>query len=327
MLELTETRVRKRADDLRIKDLRLAELDMRLSEVLKSIYSDSFLSEKLYLKGGTAINKLYLRRTPRLSVDLDFNAIGERKEVLRQRKRIRLRIIDVLKEQDPGYRIRSKTRYELIPVHASFNPVFGGGAQHLKIEISNIERFPVLEPRKIELGGVGIHTYSLEELTATKLRALYSRLKGRDIYDLYFISNLGLNRVVLRKLVLYYFYRSGKVFNPKLFFDNIRGKFKSKKYVDDVSGFVRSDVEFSIEDAVKEVLSHYCFLGDLDEGDENFIALSRKLLGKPVSKDKLGVISDIKYPLLYLFGGSAALSERARGADVEDIKVFLKAKK
>jgi predicted nucleotidyltransferase component of viral defense system len=323
MLELTETMIRKRADDLRIKDLRLAELDIRLSDILKSIYSDPFLSERLYLKGGTAINKLYLRRTPRLSVDLDFNAIGERKEVLGQRKKVRIGIIDMLKEQDPGYKIGSKTKYNLIPIHASFDPVFGEGAQHLKIEISNIERFPVLKPVKIELDGVGINTYCLEELTATKLRALYSRLKGRDIYDLYFISNLDLNRLVLRKLVLYYFYRSGKVFDPKLFFKNIRGKFKSRKYVDDVSGFVRSDIKFSMESAVKKVSLYYHFLSDLDESDENFIALSRKLLGKQVSKEKLKVISKIKHPLLYLFGGTADISENARSAGVEDIRVFL----
>ncbi len=244
MLELTETMLRKKANDLKIKDLRLAELDIRLSDLLKLIYRDPFLSKRLYLKGGTAINKLYLKRTPRLSVDLDFNAIGGKKEVFEQRKRIRLKVIDLLKEQDPGYQIKSKTKYGLIPIHARFNPVFGE-TQHLKVEISTIERFPVLTPVKIELNGAGINTYALEELTATKLRALYSRLKGRDIYDLYFISHKNLNKVVLRKLVLYYFYMSGKVFNAKLFFKNIKDKFKTKKYVDDVSAFVRSDIEFS----------------------------------------------------------------------------------
>lgn len=153
MLELTETRIKKRADDLKIADLRLVELDIRLSNILRLIYLDPFLSERLYLKGGTAINKLYLRTTPRLSVDLDFNAVGERKEILDQRKEIRLRIIDLLKEQDPCYKITSKTKYQLISVHAIFNPVFGGGPQHLKIEISNVERFPVLKPGKIELDG------------------------------------------------------------------------------------------------------------------------------------------------------------------------------
>jgi len=93
MLELTQTRIRKWADTLKIKDLRLAELDLRLLNALKAICSDSFLSERLYLKGGTVLNKLYLKETARLSVDLDFNAIGEKEQVLQERKAIRLRII------------------------------------------------------------------------------------------------------------------------------------------------------------------------------------------------------------------------------------------
>ncbi|ODS39269.1 MAG: hypothetical protein A7316_06040 [Candidatus Altiarchaeales archaeon WOR_SM1_86-2] len=327
MIKIDRTVLRDWADEIGIDDLALVEQDFRLMDILKAIYSDPFLSEKIYLKGGTAINKIYLKRTPRLSIDLDFNSIGKKKEVLGQRKQIRLGIIDILKAQDPGYKIKSKTKYGLIPIHASYSPLFGEGVQHLKIEISNIERFPVLNPRKIEWDGVGINTYSLEELTATKLRALYSRIKGRDVYDLYFISDLDLNEVILRKLVLYYFHRSGKVFDPKLFFKNIREKFKSKKYFDDVSGFIRSDVEFSIGGALKKILSNYRFLGDLDERDENFIALSRKLLGKSISKGKLKAVSEIKHPLSYLFGEDADISEKAKSADMEDIKVFLKVKK
>lgn len=175
--------------------------------------------------------------------------------------------------------------------------------------------------------GVWINTYSLEELTSTKLRALYSRLKGRDIYDLYFISGLYLDKPILRKLVLYYFYRSGKVFDPKLFFKNIKEKFKSKMYVDDVSGFVRADIKFSLDASVEKVLSNYDFLSDLDERDENFISLSKRLLDKPVSKERMEVISKIKHPIIYLFGDDARLSERARRLGIEESRIFLKPKK
>ncbi len=288
------------------------------------------MSERLYLKGGTALNKLYLRETARLSVDLDFNAIGKKKEVLEERRSIRLKIIEKLKEQDPNYRTKSKSRYELTTIHLGYDPIFGGEKERIKVEISNVERFAVLGRTGKDISSpffnerFNVNTYQLEELTATKLRALHSRLKGRDIYDLYFISNLDMDMRLLRKLVIYYFYRAGKIFNPKLFFRNIREKFRSKKYVDDVSGFVRSDIEFSIDDAVKKVLSHYSFLGRLDERDENFIALSRKLLGKAASKDRLRIISEIGYPLSYLFGPDAVISDEAKGMDVEDIKVFIR---
>jgi len=234
---------------------------------------------------------------------------------------VRERIETKLKEQDTNYKIKTKRTYGLTSVRARYMPLFGG-MRYLKVEVSNVERFPVLKPKKIELDTVGINTYRLEELTATKLRALHGRLKGRDIYDLYFISKMDMDEELLRKLVIYYFYRAGKIFNPKLFFRNIRAKFGSKKYVDDISGFVRPDIEFSIEDCVKTVLSRYSFLSRLDERDENFIALSRRLLGKDVSKEKLKIISEIEYPLAYLFS-DARISDKAKSAGVEDIRTFI----
>jgi len=321
MIRINGTIIRNWADGIGTDDLILAEQDFRLVNLLKAIYLDPSLMNRLYLKGGTAINKLYLRKTPRLSVDIDFNAIGGKEQVLEEREEVGEKIDAKLKEQDSTYKIKRKKTYELTSIRARYIPVFGG-ARYLKIEISNVERFPVLKPRQIGLEGINVNTYRLEELTATKLRALHSRLKGRDIYDLYFISNLDMDMELLRKLVIYYFYRAGKIFNPTLFFKNIREKFRSEKYVDDVSGFVRPDIEFSINDAVKKVLSHYSFLGRLDERDENFIALSRKLLGKSVSKDRLRIISEIKHPLTYLFGPDAVISNEARGMGVEDIRVF-----
>jgi len=332
MLELTETKIRKWADVLKVKDLRLAELDLRLLEALKAIYSDSFLSERLYLKGGTALNKLYIKETSRLSVDLDFNAIGEKERVLKERKAVRSKITERLKEQDSNYKIGSRSRYELTTIHAIYDSLFGGEKQRIKIEISNIERFAILGRAKKDITipfsneRFWVSTYEPEELIATKLRALYSRLKGRDIYDLYFASDLELDEVILRKLVIYYFYRSKKIFTPGLLFKNIREKFESRKYVDDVSGFIRSDMEFPMRDAVMRVTSHYSFLSELDERDNNFLALAKRLLNKPVAKSQLRIISEIKHPLLYLFGPDAKISHDANNATIKDIKVFIQPK-
>jgi predicted nucleotidyltransferase component of viral defense system len=62
----------------------------------------------------------------------------------------------------------------------------------LKIEINTREHFSVLgfvkKPFQVESswfsGNTNITTYALEELLGTKLRALYQRKKGRDLFDL-----------------------------------------------------------------------------------------------------------------------------------------------
>lgn len=67
----------------------------------------------------------------------------------------------------------------------------------LKIEINSREHFSVFGFRKQPFavnsrwfsGAAEILTYDLEELLGTKLRALYQRKKGRDLFDLWHALN------------------------------------------------------------------------------------------------------------------------------------------
>lgn len=78
---------------------------------------------------------------------------------------------------------------------------------HLKVEINCKEHFSVLpmkrEPFEVKSqwyeGGAELLTYQLDELVGTKLRALYQRLKGRDLYDLYkalTMANVNVENVI-----------------------------------------------------------------------------------------------------------------------------------
>ena len=65
----------------------------------------------------------------------------------------------------------------------------------LKLEINITEHFTVLNPIEKQFsvnsswfnGDVILHTYQLNELMGTKLRALYQRRKGRDLFDLWMV--------------------------------------------------------------------------------------------------------------------------------------------
>lgn len=332
LLRLTETRVRRWADEHDLADLLLAELDYRLVHALSAIYGSSFLKERLCVKGGTAINKLYLKETSRLSVDLDFNHIGSKEQVAKEKRNLREKITELLKAQDPSYSVtHTKRKYEQTTLKIGYRTV-GGTPQNFKLEISHVERFPILEPVEKQLetseGRFGISTYQLEELTATKLRALFERLKGRDIYDLYFVSELKPRpeAISTRKLFLYYFYRSKKVFNPKVYFRNLDEKYKSGRYIDDVSKFVKPTVQFSFKAATEHVISYYSFLEELDERDEDFLALARLLLGGQIAKKRLPEIKKIKHPLKHLFK-NLEISEAAKEIVTDQIRLYSKKKK
>lgn len=78
----------------------------------------------------------------------------------------------------------------LFRMESEFPPVI---QIRLKIEINCFEHFNELGLVKIPFvvensrltGRCGITTYQLNELLGTKLRALYQRKKGRDLFDLY----------------------------------------------------------------------------------------------------------------------------------------------
>jgi predicted nucleotidyltransferase component of viral defense system len=70
----------------------------------------------------------------------------------------------------------------------------------LKIEINTREHFTVLALRKQNVavhspwfrGDAEVPIYAVDELLGTKLRALYQRKKGRDLFDLWLAFDQGL---------------------------------------------------------------------------------------------------------------------------------------
>ncbi|MCW4018968.1 MAG: nucleotidyl transferase AbiEii/AbiGii toxin family protein [Candidatus Bathyarchaeota archaeon] len=329
MLNLTNHDLKVWADEQNLPDLLFAELDYRLVKTLETLYKDEFLSKRLCIKGGTAINKLYLVETSRLSVDLDFNQIGPKEEVLRERPDVRERIVELLTKQDSSYEIHSEHRYEQTRIKSRYKTV-AGPPWSFKIEISHVERFPIVSPVKKQVktpdGLADVVTYTLEELTATKLRALLERFKGRDVYDLYFISQLKPNPTVIRKMFMYYFYRSRKVYNPKVHYKNLMERYEIGNYKDDVTDFVKPTVTFDLTRAAKNVISQYSFLNQFDSQDKDFLKLAGILLGKRVPKESIDRLKTVDKPFKLLFD-SINISQEASEISTDEIRLFRKKKR
>ncbi len=328
-MRLTNHDVKVWADEQNLPDLLFAELDYRLVKTLQALYSNDFLSKRLCMKGGTAINKLYLAETSRLSVDLDFNHLGSKEEVLKEKRAIRELIMELLKKQDNSYDVHYERPYGLTRIKARYKTA-GGPVQSFKIEISHVERFPIISPVKKKIktpdGWADIATYTLEELTATKLRALLERFKGRDIYDLFFISQLKPDPKIIRKMFLYYFYRSRKVFNPKIHYGNIIKRYESGNYTDDVTDFIKPTVTFDLAMAAKKVIAQYSFLNDFDSQDKDFLNLAGILLGKNVPKESLDKLKTVDKPLKLLFD-AISISKEALEISTDEIRLFNKNKR
>ncbi len=168
-------------------DESLVEQDLVLSRALVEIFAAPDLASSLTLRGGTALHKLHLHPPWRYSEDIDLvqNSAGPIGAVLDSlRARLDPWLGTPRRQRGPGivtliYRFESEN-IPIVPLR-------------LKVEINTREHFSVMPllTRSLTVqnrwfaGTADVVTYTLEELLATKLRALYQRKKGRDLFDLW----------------------------------------------------------------------------------------------------------------------------------------------
>lgn len=162
------------------------EQDLVISRALVELFSRPAIAGALAFRGGTALYKLHLRPPARYSEDIDLVQVraGPIGPVL---KGVHAALDPWLGEprwkQGEGrvtlvYRFESE---DLPPIRMK-----------LKVEINTREHFTVFGHRshRFEVasrwfsGAADVLGYEIDELLATKLRALFQRKKGRDLFDL-----------------------------------------------------------------------------------------------------------------------------------------------
>ena len=170
----------------------------RLILILEFINNNTFLKDRLVLKGGTALN-LTVFNLPRLSVDidLDFHTYESRETVLQERNQVRELFYGYLEREGYGLSPKSKDYYALESIVATYKNN-AGNMDNIKVEINYSLRhhiFPITTRKmNVELfGELGeVRTLNIIELLASKAAALFNRLAARDFYDIYNVKKFEL---------------------------------------------------------------------------------------------------------------------------------------
>ncbi len=169
------------------------EQDLLLSRAICTIADDDYLGTELIFRGGTALHKLHLAHPYRYSEDLDYvrASVGGIAPLARALTRL---------GEQLGFDVR--TRVSEQPKAYWRTTADSGISLRLKIEVNTHERSPVLPIIQHEhrvdsawwQGSAHVPTFQRAELVATKIRALYQRSKGRDLFDLWLaLDHLQLN--------------------------------------------------------------------------------------------------------------------------------------
>ncbi|MFT4154505.1 nucleotidyl transferase AbiEii/AbiGii toxin family protein [Parafilimonas sp.] len=233
------------------------EQDLVICRALTEIFSNKFLAGSLAFRGGTALHKLYLQPQPRYSEDIDLVQIRAEpiKETIQQLQKTLLFLgkSNVTPRKDNNT-IYYKFESELAPVQVL----------KLKVETNCREHFSVLgwEKKDYEVtsgwfnGKSPVTTYKLEELLGTKLRALYQRRKGRDLYDLWkALTNANPNAgLIIQCYKAYIKFSLGKpVPTKKEFLLNIERKKTDNEFLGDTIALLRPDEKYNPDEAFQLV--------------------------------------------------------------------------
>jgi len=131
----------------------------------------------------------------------------------------------------------------------------------LKLEINTTEHFHVLPwvsfPFEVTndwySGKAEIKTYSINELLGTKLRALYKRSKGRDLFDLYYAHQHTQidHSEIIGCFKAYMNFVVDKPPTKKQFLINLEEKENDPSFIGDMEGLLRNGIEYKQADAFK----------------------------------------------------------------------------
>lgn len=235
----------------------MVEQDLVICRALVDIFSVPDLREMLAFRGGTALYKLHLPAA-RYSEDIDLvqiraEGIGDTLDLLRSALDPWLGL--------PQRRIKEGRVNLVYRFHSNDSPPL---RLRLKIEINSREHFSELGLVKVPFGvdsqwfrgQADLTTFHLDELLGTKLRALYQRRKGRDLFDLWYALVEG--RADPARLVTCftrYMTEGGHAMTRALFEANLHEKASRKDFRGDMDALLRHGLSWNFDEALEVVLT------------------------------------------------------------------------
>jgi predicted nucleotidyltransferase component of viral defense system len=239
-----------------VSDLQV-EQDLVICRALVALFSRPEVARALAFRGGTALYKLHLRPAARYSEDIDLVQIeaGPIGPVL---KEVRAALDGWLgepnwKQSEGRVTLNYRFRSEDVP------PL----GMRLKVEINSREHFTVMGHETVPFevasrwftGRADVPTFSLDELLGTKLRALYQRKKGRDLFDLArALEQAPVDRERVVACFSRYMQEQGERVSRAMFEQNLAEKRRDPVFTGDIGPLLAAGASWELERAFESVM-------------------------------------------------------------------------
>jgi len=185
---------------------RQVEQDLLLCRAMAAIFNDRFLHSQVAMRGGTLLHKVYLAPPSRYSEDIDLVVFGDRPEqhIRRALRRVLSDVLGAPKTSAWGVitlAIRNSVKPSRVLRMTYSLPSISepGMTLDIVVEANVTERTPhrpIVEipfefPFRDALVKTLVNGYDIHEMLGTKMRALFQRRRGRDLFDLYWALTLA----------------------------------------------------------------------------------------------------------------------------------------
>lgn len=250
------------------------EQDLLLCQTMVALFDDKFLSPQIAMRGGTLLHKVHLSPAARYSEDIDLVVVGTR-PANHIRLAIRRVLADVL-----GAPKKSVWDKLILAIRNTVEPssvlrmtysmpsiIEPNRTLDIVVEANVTERKPhraVVEiPFSFPFRDKTVQTYlkgfDIHEMLGTKMRALFQRKRGRDLFDLYWALTKSPTPVKPREIIAsfkHYLDLEGTQAGRDEFVSILENHLKDREFCSDTQPLLRTDISYDPQVAGSYVKSH-----------------------------------------------------------------------
>lgn len=244
-------------------NLRQVEQDLLLCRTMTALFDDAFLKTQIAMRGGTLLHKVHLAPASRYSEDIDLVVIGDRPDD-HVRKAINRVLLNVLGRpsssawQAVKLAVRNAVKpSKVLRVNYRVSSVSDPGGMPLEIVIEAnvterkscrpISELPFSYLYRDEIVTTTVNGFEIHEMLGTKMRALFQRRRGRDLFDLYWaLTEAGtpVNPAEIIELFLYYLQQEGIVATRDEFIGLLQGHLNDRGFLTDMNALLRTGIAY-----------------------------------------------------------------------------------
>jgi predicted nucleotidyltransferase component of viral defense system len=250
------------------------EQDLLLCRAMAALFDDSFLSTQIAMRGGTLLHKVHLAPAARYSEDIDLVVVGSRpaEHVRRAVRRVLADVLGMPKKlvwDTIALAIRNtvKPSRVLRMTYAVRSIIEPSRSLEIVVEANVTERKPhrsVVEipfsyPFRGETIQAKIKGYDIHEMLGTKMRAMFQRRRGRDLFDLYWALTKSVSPIDPAAVIesfQHYMKQEGTRTHRAEFIGILEAHLEDRGFCSDTESLLRNGISYDAQMAGKYVIEN-----------------------------------------------------------------------